>query len=261
VSAAQTRIAPGSTLVIALGGNAILRRGDDGSIETQQARSDEAMVHIARRAMPSAETALARGTALQDQQAGRPVKFPAVGLHWIAGLVALARPDGALDALEHFAREAAGEATGQVYGAEFVVNAWHGQGCAHLRLGRPEAAAAAFGEALARQPLHARSRLGLSLALERAGRADDASRAAASVSEALAALVEGGRLGEAGLVSAIESTVAGRFDDANATLERLLTVAPPGQTGWTIPIEPLLTPLHGTPGFDRVLAMLAERAA
>jgi carbamate kinase len=36
------------TLVVALGGNAILRRGDDGSIETQQARSDEAMGHIAR---------------------------------------------------------------------------------------------------------------------------------------------------------------------------------------------------------------------
>lgn len=34
-------------LVIALGGNAILRRGDDGTIETQQARSDAAMVHIA----------------------------------------------------------------------------------------------------------------------------------------------------------------------------------------------------------------------
>jgi carbamate kinase len=36
------------TLVVALGGNAILRRGDDGTIETQQARSDEAMGHIAR---------------------------------------------------------------------------------------------------------------------------------------------------------------------------------------------------------------------
>ena len=34
------------TLVIALGGNAMLRRGDDGSIETQQARSDAAMQSI-----------------------------------------------------------------------------------------------------------------------------------------------------------------------------------------------------------------------
>ena len=36
------------TLVVALGGNAILRRGDDGTIETQLKRSDEAMGHIAR---------------------------------------------------------------------------------------------------------------------------------------------------------------------------------------------------------------------
>jgi carbamate kinase len=35
------------TLVIALGGNAMLRRGDDGSIGTQLARSDAAMEHIA----------------------------------------------------------------------------------------------------------------------------------------------------------------------------------------------------------------------
>jgi carbamate kinase len=35
------------TLVVALGGNAILRRSDDGSIEAQLARSDEAMAHIA----------------------------------------------------------------------------------------------------------------------------------------------------------------------------------------------------------------------
>jgi carbamate kinase len=34
--------------VVALGGNAILRRGDDGSIGTQLMRSDEAMAHVAR---------------------------------------------------------------------------------------------------------------------------------------------------------------------------------------------------------------------
>jgi carbamate kinase len=41
-------LASARTLVIALGGNAILRRGDDGSIETQLKRSDAAMVHVAR---------------------------------------------------------------------------------------------------------------------------------------------------------------------------------------------------------------------
>lgn len=37
---------PARTLVVALGGNAILRRGDDGSIDAQQNRCDEAMAHI-----------------------------------------------------------------------------------------------------------------------------------------------------------------------------------------------------------------------
>jgi carbamate kinase len=35
-------------LVVALGGNAILRRGDDGSIATQYRRAEEAMAHVAR---------------------------------------------------------------------------------------------------------------------------------------------------------------------------------------------------------------------
>jgi carbamate kinase len=49
------------TFVVALGGNAILRRGDDGSLETQMARADEAMVHVARLAATGAHIALTHG--------------------------------------------------------------------------------------------------------------------------------------------------------------------------------------------------------
>jgi carbamate kinase len=49
------------TLVVALGGNAILRRGDDGSIETQSARSDEAMSHITRLVGAGHRVALTHG--------------------------------------------------------------------------------------------------------------------------------------------------------------------------------------------------------
>jgi carbamate kinase len=49
------------TLVVALGGNAILRRGDDGSIEKQLARSDEAMGHIARLVGSGKRVALTHG--------------------------------------------------------------------------------------------------------------------------------------------------------------------------------------------------------
>lgn len=43
----ETPLPGARTLVVALGGNAILRRGDDGSIQTQSARSDAAMSYIA----------------------------------------------------------------------------------------------------------------------------------------------------------------------------------------------------------------------
>ena len=49
------------TLVVALGGNSMLRRGDDGSIETQLKRSDEAMVHIARLVGRGRRVALTHG--------------------------------------------------------------------------------------------------------------------------------------------------------------------------------------------------------
>lgn len=54
---------PGSglTLVVALGGNAMLRRGDDGSIETQLVRSDAAMAHIARLVGSGRRVALTHG--------------------------------------------------------------------------------------------------------------------------------------------------------------------------------------------------------
>jgi carbamate kinase len=48
-------------LVIALGGNAILRRGDDGSLQTQIARADEAMAHVARVVAGGDQVALTHG--------------------------------------------------------------------------------------------------------------------------------------------------------------------------------------------------------
>jgi hypothetical protein len=131
----------------------------------------------------------------------------------------------------------------------------------HLTRGEHDAAQAAFREALQRLPGHARSRLGERLALERLGRHDDAQRVTPILAECLVQLLHGHRIAEAAIVSAADLAARGAAGEAAATLERLLVAAPPGFAGWTIPIEPLLTPLHGTPAFDRVLAILAERAA
>jgi DNA-binding winged helix-turn-helix (wHTH) protein len=221
-----------------------------------------AMVHIARRAFPAASALLARGAAIQDRQAGRPATFPAAGLHWLAGLVCLAQGDeNAPDAIEHFARECHNESNGALYAGEFAVNAWDALGSAHLVRGDAEQALAAYREALRRLPGHARSRLGEQLALERLGRRDESSEAAARVTEAIAELTRGHRRSEAAIVSAADLVARGRGGEASAMLEQLLITAPPGFAGWTIPIDPLLAPLRGSAAFERVLAILAERAA
>src|ERR1035437_1624017 len=57
----QTTGTAAQTLVVALGGNAILRRGDDGGIATQIARADEAMLQVAHLASHGHRVALTHG--------------------------------------------------------------------------------------------------------------------------------------------------------------------------------------------------------
>jgi DNA-binding winged helix-turn-helix (wHTH) protein len=219
-----------------------------------------AMVHIARRALPTAEGLLARGAAIQDAQAGRDATFPAAGLHWLLGLVCLAsgRPNEALD---HFARERAFETSGGIYTTEFVVNACCAIGCTHLALGEASVAAEAFDDGLARLPGHARCSLGRAIAAEHLGDRTETERQLAHLHHALAELATGGRPVEAAMVAAANAATHDRPDEGLAILERLLAEAPAGFAGWMIPIEPLLAPLRRLPRFERVLTMLAERAA
>ena len=64
------------------------------------------MVHIARGALDRAESVLREGTIVQDRQADLKQRYPAKGLHWLLGLVRLARGDAA-EALLEFDREIA----------------------------------------------------------------------------------------------------------------------------------------------------------
>ncbi len=231
-----------------------------------------AMVHIARRAFPAAEALLRQGAAIQDRQAGRRATFPAAGLHWLLGMVCLAteaatgsEANGARrrEAMAHFERERTFEASGGVYAREFSVNAWHATGCACLDSGDYDGALTAFDAALSRLPGNGLAQVGVATAFERIGNPhqEEADRARQRVQECLAQLVQIGRLAEAAMTAAADFATRGRGDEAIAMLERLLVEAPPGFAGWTIPIEPQFAPLHGTPGFDRILAILAERAA
>jgi len=222
------------------------------------AHFEMAMVHIARGALDRGEQVLREGAVVQDRQRGRRQRFPASGLHWLLGLTRLARGDAG-EAAAEFERELASGAGG-IYALEFAMNAYDGLGFARLAEGRPDEAAAMFERALEHFPQHARSLVGLAAAARAAGRDADAEAHATRARAAATELARGGRSVEAALARAFEHAAFGRPEAAIATLEQLLVEADLPFAGWTIPIEPLLAPVRGTGGFDRVLARLAERA-
>jgi tetratricopeptide (TPR) repeat protein len=220
-----------------------------------------AMVHIARSQLTQAAEVLHQGIVLQDKQAGRASRYPANGLHWLLGLVLLARGE-ADEALAEFRREldASAGASARVYGSEFAMNAHDGCGFALLAGRRFDEAAAAFGEALRLFPGHARSHIGVAQCLAGAGRKAGAHAAIDRAGSSIVELERGGRHLEAALTSAMAAVAHGKPTDAIGLLDRLLTEAPPGFPGWTIPIEPMFKPLNAQPEFGTILARLAERA-
>ncbi len=130
---------------------------------------EAAMVHIARNNLDRAESVLREGTIVQDRQADLKQRYPAKGLHWLLGLVRLARGD-ADEAQREFEREIT-SGPSQLYAPEFAMNAHDGAGFAYLQTGSPRQAADQFRRALELFPEHARSLVGLGAAL---ARADDA---------------------------------------------------------------------------------------
>jgi DNA-binding winged helix-turn-helix (wHTH) protein/tetratricopeptide (TPR) repeat protein len=216
-----------------------------------------AMVHVARRDLAEARRRLQAGI---EREADRPgdARFPGYGLHWLLGLAALADGDVA-GASAEFDHELARPARG-LHANEFAMDACDGHGFARLAAGDAPGAVTMFKRALDRYPEHARSLVGLAAAHTRAG---DAAAAAASLKQARAAIkeLEGqDRRAEAAMAAAFAYAAAGKGSDAISTLDALLTKAPPGPAGWTLPIEPLLATLRGKPAFDALLVRLAERA-
>lgn len=222
------------------------------------AHFEAAMVHIARGALDRAESILREGTIVQDRQAHQRQRYPARGLHWLLGLVRLARGDQA-EARAEFEREIDGGET-QLYAREFTMNACDGLGFLHLTAGRPADAVPMFRRALELYPDHARSLAGLGAALAASGDAKAATFALEQADAAIAGLHRGGRRGEAALAEAFVQSVRKDFNAALATLTRVVDQPEMPFTGWTIPIEPLFARLRGRSEFQPVLAALAARA-
>jgi hypothetical protein len=214
------------------------------------------MVYVARQAFGPAHDAATRGAEGQHQQSNAAdARFPAAGLDWMRGLVAIGHGDEN-QALAHFAAEGEAAGRGHVYGREFRVQALVAQG--FILLARvDDTAADRFRAALAIVGGHARATLGLMLASGPANHETVLSQLAPIHAELTAA----GRATDAALLSIAGLAWTGRTSEAVAQLSQLLEAAPAGSTGWSLPVDPMFAPLRHASGMDRILARLASRAA
>jgi DNA-binding winged helix-turn-helix (wHTH) protein len=220
-----------------------------------------AMVFTARQAFKPAMDAAANGASAQTREAASERSpFPAVGLHWLHGLLLLR--DGNIGrAITAFSHEIDRSGSSQIYANEFRVNALVGAGFAHLAARDATGAIDAFRAALQTLPRHGRALIGLHLAFKAADFAAEAAQLLATIDGVVAELAGSHRRGEAALVAAAAHAAREDVDAACRTLQLLLDAAPPGQAGWIIPIDPALASLRSTPSFDRLLSRLAARAA
>jgi DNA-binding winged helix-turn-helix (wHTH) protein/tetratricopeptide (TPR) repeat protein len=217
-----------------------------------------AMLHVARGHLREAETVLRQGAAVQDRQIKRGGRYPALGLHWLLGLVRLAQDD-VHEAIAELEREHALAEPHRLYGREYALYALHGMGAALLRARRIDEAIDRFRRALELYPQHGRSHIGLALALRAAGSTSAANAALEEADRALVTLAHMRPI-EAALVQAERLAADGNADGAVAALRDLLDTAPAGFAGWTLPVEPFLRELHASQPFAAVLSRLTERA-
>jgi len=217
-----------------------------------------AMVHVARRNLDEAEKVLRQGAAVQDRQIARGGRYPALGLHWLLGLVRLANED-VEEALAEFEREMAFAEPHRLYGREFQMHAATGCAAAFMRAGRMDDAIASFQQALSSYPDNAPAQLGLADALRSAGKPEEAVSPLAGAQSVLRT-IERTRPVYAATVKAEWLAAQG---DAGASASQLLATlkdSPPGFACWTVPIEPAFRHVIGLPAFTPVLQELASRA-
>jgi tetratricopeptide (TPR) repeat protein len=205
-----------------------------------------AMVHVARGHLAQAEAILRQGAAVQDQQISGGGRYPALGLHWLLGLVRLAQDDPS-DAVREFDREIAVADPNRLYGREYAVEAYCARGFAFRDMQRTEQAAASFHEALTRDPDHVPARLAQRWITAQGGR-DTSAR---GESDDLLRLMEQSRPADAAAMRAVQLAGERESEEALIVLARCIRDAPPGFTGWLLPIYPALRPLHAHPTFEQ----------
>jgi len=236
-----------------------------------------ATVYVARQVPDEAERELVGGLAALARSAEGDSRFSGLALHWLLGLIHLARGDDQR-ALEEFHLELAIEPAGHLYARECAANTWYAIGAVYLRQGRRADAAGAFEEAIRRLPPHPMARLGLAAAgvevdaalpasrsapagrrdrtAELRVRMDPADMTAMSREEAARASPV-----DAALVRAGQLTLSGAHADAANLVEAALASTPASPSGWLLPLEPLLHVSARPEIWAKALASLRNRAA
>ena len=202
-----------------------------------------ATVLVARRMLDDAVRELDAGIA-GDRARSSEARFSSVALHWLRGLIELAKGDEAR-ALQDFELELASEARGHLYARECCANTWYAIGSMQLRRGHPAEAREAFRRALERVPRHRLARFGRDVADGvRAGHQPDS--ATPSIDEVLCA--------------AAAHVVAGSPETAASLVDRALEAAAPSSAAWLLPVEPLLNVGSAPAAWEPALARLSARA-
>jgi DNA-binding winged helix-turn-helix (wHTH) protein len=228
--------------------------------EFAPARMLACMVFVARGSIARAEQEATAGVESQRRQQLDHAPLPAVGHHWLYGLIRAAAGDHQ-GALASFDEEIAAAASGHVYAREFDVNARVASGFVKLAQDDVPGASESFARALLQDPTHQKAQVGTYAIAMRAGKADQIDASRAALETAVAELTRGGRQAEAALVTAGAQIVRGELDEAIASLDRLLSTAPAGPAGWIIPIDPMLAAVRNHAGKPALFARLAARAS
>ena len=211
-----------------------------------------AMVHVARGHLTEAERVLRHGAAIQDRQIDRGERYPALGLHWLLGLVRLALDDVS-DAIQEFDRECGLAQPHRLYGREYTMHASLARGAALLRMRREREAMDSFLQAHFAYPDLPLVHAGVALA--------EGSGADWTTTESTTAMLTRTRPMAGTLARGIILAARGDVEAGAAALRQVLDEAPPGFAGWWLPVEPFMRQVIDNKDVRSVLARVAERAS
>lgn len=184
------------------------------------------------------------GRSRRNSDGAEAERFSGVALHWLCGLIHLAKGDEprALAALEH---ELANETRGHLYARECCANAWYAIGVIHWRHGRRSDALNAFDNALQRVSKHPLARLGRAIT-DGTPIHDQPGAPPRSIEDAFCV--------------AAGHVLTGSPATGAQVIDQALSAAAPSNAGWLLPVEPFLN-VHACPAvWEPALGRLAKRA-